>query len=109
MLTRTAQGFRGKVDAGPGGATVVLAAGDRVSDGVRSPVSIEVRSGGQLSGRPAALVVNGVDYGRPNRGLQIVVLDDATGTPIERQVFDTHRTTSLRDLDFLRVLGPPAR
>jgi hypothetical protein len=109
VLVRTSNGFTGVSESREAGVEIVLARGNRISDGYDAPVDLAVGSGGQLSGRPAALVADGVDYARPRRGLQIVVLDAATGTPVERQAFDTHRTISLRELDFLRIVGAGPR
>jgi hypothetical protein len=108
-FVRTADGFAGLSDAGERGASVVLERGGRIAGAYRTPVAVAVHSGGQASGRPAILAAGGVDYGRSHRGVQVLVLDLATGTPIERQVFDTHRTTSLRDLDFVRVVDDAPR
>jgi hypothetical protein len=109
VLVRTQDGFLVVSDAGERGAGVALRRGEPIAGSYRAPVALSVRSGGHASGHQADLIAAGVNYGRPNRGLQLLVLDRATGTPLERQVFDTHRSTTLRDLDFSRILDGGGR
>jgi hypothetical protein len=53
----------------------------------------------------ASIVAAGIEYAQPRRGLQVVTFDRATGVPLDRHVFDTHRTVSLREFSFFRVVG----
>lgn len=103
-LVRTPRGFVGLSHSGEDGAAVDVLKAGRLAEGVRAPFALSVQSGGQLSGRQVALVADGVDYARAARGVQVVVFDAATGAPLERQAFDTHRTTSLGDFPLLKLI-----
>jgi hypothetical protein len=104
-LVRTGPGFRGVERSGPTGALLALEARSTLFEGLDLPFDLTIRSGGGLSGHDLSIVADGVEYARPDRGLQIVVFDRRTGAAVDRQVFDTHRTMSLREFGFFRIAG----
>jgi hypothetical protein len=108
-LVRSGGGYAGIERAGEAGATLALGRSAPLTAGVAAPVDLALQSGGRSSGRTASIVVNGDEYAQPLRGLQVVVLHAATGTILDRQVFDTHRSASLREFAFYRVIGRKAR
>jgi len=55
---------------------------------------VEVQSGGRLAGYISHIMVDGVDYSRNHRGINIVVLNKQTGLIEDSVTFDTHSTLS---------------
>jgi hypothetical protein len=103
LLVRTPTGFAGVERQGEGGAALGVGRGDPMAPGMSAPFDVAIASGAQSSGRPTTLVVDGIDYAQPHRGLQIVVFDPGTGLALDRRVVETHRTASLREFSYFRV------
>jgi hypothetical protein len=104
-LMRTADGFAGVQRASDTGAAIRFERRSSITDGTELPFDLTVRSGGASSGHAASIVADGVEYAQSRRGLQIVIFDGRLGVPLDRQVFDTNRTISLREFGFFRVIG----
>jgi hypothetical protein len=103
LLIRTPSGFAGIERHGADDAWVRLTASDSIVPGIAAPFDVAIRSGAARTGRSASIVIEGVEYAQPQRGLQIVVFDRTTGVALDRRIVETHRTTSLREFSYFRV------